>query len=124
MAVNITPEMMKRDFLTRIADDDLSHDDSIQATIDSVLALAVEYIDYETAGTYPAITSHEDLPSVLTRPLMKQIAFEYSRRNDVGLSAVSIGEANIAKIEADEWLPSTKAILDRMYWISLGSSGL
>ena len=55
----------------------------------------------------------EDMPRGLRNKLLKQVAYEFRRRNDPGLSAVTAPDGTVSKFSIVEWLPDVEAVLQR-----------
>lgn len=89
------------------------YDFMIQEAIDGVISQAVDYLDSDD------YTGQDDLPPVLERPLCKQIAYEFRRRKDLGLSSLTVGDGNVQKYPVDEWLPQVQQVLDRTMKITI-----
>ena len=62
----------------------------------------------------------EDLiPKALRNKLLKQVSYEFRRRSDPGLSAVSYPDGTVQKYAIGEWLPDVEAELIRRRRICL-----
>jgi hypothetical protein len=60
-------------------------------------------------GGYP----EDEYPASLRRKLLKQVSYEFRRRNDPGLSVVSYPDGSVQKFAIGEWLPDVEAELLR-----------
>lgn len=69
--------------------------------------------------TYDGGYDEADYPKGLRRKLLKQVSYEFRRRNDPGLSAVSSPDGSVQKFAMDEWLPDVEAELLRRRRICL-----
>jgi hypothetical protein len=63
--------------------------------------------------TYDGGYAEADYPKSLRRKLLKQVSYEFRRRNDPGLSAVSYPDGSVQKFTITEWLPDVEAELLR-----------
>lgn len=63
--------------------------------------------------TYDGGYAEDDYPKSLRRKLLKQVSYEFRRRNDPGLSAVSYPDGSVQKFAIDEWLTDVEAELLR-----------
>ena len=57
------------------------------------------------------------IPADLEAAICKQAVYEFRRREDLGLRAVSLPDGSINKMEVEEWLTEVKDTLDRGYRI-------
>jgi len=55
----------------------------------------------------------DTLPKDLRRAILQQIAYEFRRRKDPGLTSVTFPDGSINKFSINEFLPSVEKILDR-----------
>ena len=69
--------------------------------------------------TYDGGYAEADYPKSLRRKLLKQVSYEFRRRNDPGLSAVSYPDGSVQKFALNEWLPDVEAELLRRRRICL-----
>lgn len=69
--------------------------------------------------TYDAGYGDDDLPVSLRRKIVKQAAYEFRRRKDMGLSSVRYPDGSVEKYMIDEWLPDVEMELKRRRRISL-----
>jgi hypothetical protein len=63
--------------------------------------------------TYSGGYEEDNYPADLRRKLLKQVAYEFRRRNDPGLSAVSYPDGTVSKFALTEWLPDVEAMFSR-----------
>jgi hypothetical protein len=63
--------------------------------------------------TYDGGYAEDSYPLSLRRKLLKQVSYEFRRRNDPGLSAVSYPDGTVQKFAVGEWLPDVEAELLR-----------
>lgn len=111
MSVSITVAKIKtyldRDFANT------KYDTTIQNFINGVVLSAIDELDNTS------FTSQSNLPAKLEKPLCIQIAYEFRRRKDPGLSSVTTGDGTVSKFSVDEWLPQVKKNLERSMSYSL-----
>jgi hypothetical protein len=69
--------------------------------------------------TYDGGYEEDDYPPSLRRKLLKQVSYEFRRRNDPGLTAVSYPDGSVQKYTLSEWLPDVEAELLRRRRICL-----
>jgi len=69
--------------------------------------------------TYDGGYDEDDLPADLRGKLIKQVCYEFRRRRDPGLSAVSYPDGSVQKYSVDEWLPDVLRVLGRRGRVSL-----
>ncbi len=69
--------------------------------------------------TYDGGYEEKDYPAALRRKLLKQVSYEFRRRNDPGLSAVSYPDGSVQKFAIGEWLSDVEAELSRRRRICL-----
>jgi hypothetical protein len=113
MSVTISVAELKAAFIEeRVADTDF--DASLTIIIADMLEQAIDYIDDDD------IVDAGDLDSRLKRPLMKQCAYEFKRRKDLGLMSVSFPDGSVQKKDFGEWLPEVEAALNRYRIFSIG----
>ena len=111
MAISITVSKIKT-----YLDKDMagtSFDAIIQLYIDGVISSAVDYLDSDD------YTKQSNLPPKLEMPLCIQIAYDFRRRKDPGLTSVTTGDGTVSKFEVKEWLPKVQAVLDRTMTINI-----
>jgi hypothetical protein len=58
-------------------------------------------------------------PNLKQRGLVKQIAYEFRRRKDIGLSSVTYPDGSISKFSITEWLPDVLSVLGKFKRIFL-----
>jgi len=84
-----------------------NHDSAIQTIVDGIILSAIDYMDDED------ITQESEIPEGIIHRLLKQVAYEYRRRKDSGLSSVVYPDGSVSKFSIDEWLPDVKDALNR-----------
>jgi len=113
MSVTITTALVKQMLLPELAG--VSDDDAvISEIIDNVTAQVVSYFDDSM------ITGRATIPSDCEWPMMKQIAYEYRRRKDPGLSSVSFPDGTVNKFSDGEFIEGFTEVLDRTRKIHIG----
>jgi hypothetical protein len=95
-------------------EDTMEHDAVITELITAVEAEVINYLENDD------ITAASNFDTTLERAVCKQIAYEFNRRKDLGLSSVSYPDGSVSKYEIEEFLPSVRKILERYRTISLG----
>jgi hypothetical protein len=83
---------------------------------------AAGMIGYKGGGCWPGGSKayqvtytggYATIPADLEGAVCQQVVYEWRRRNDPGLSAVSLPDGTINKMQVGEWLESVKATLNR-----------
>lgn len=75
---------------------------------------------YQTVKvTYDGGYDATSFPKDLRRKLIKQIVYEFRRRNDPGLQTVQFPDGSISKFSMDEWLDDVRSVLDRFREIEI-----
>jgi hypothetical protein len=85
----------------------------LQELIDSISDQAIEYMDNAD------ITAVADFTDSIERKLCIQIAYEFRRRHDAGLSSVTYPDGSVSKYDIGEWLPDVKKVLFRYKRITM-----
>lgn len=106
MSVSISVADLKANYIQKL-NTVSTYDTVLQSIIDEMLVLAVDYLDDED------VTNATTMPAALQRPLMKQCAYEFNRRQDLGLVSVTAPDGTLSKMEVAEWLSDVKVALDR-----------
>ena len=91
-------------------------DATLTLLLADVLARAIDYIDSDSYATSATFSS------VLESAVMKQCAYEFARRRDLGLSSVTAPDGTASRFANDDWLPDVKQTLDRYAAYTLGQS--
>jgi hypothetical protein len=112
MSVSISVAELKANYIQKL-NTVTTYDAVLTSVIADVLSLAIDYLDEDD------ITTASDLPAALKRPLMKQCAYEFNRRNDLGLVSVTAPDGTLSKMEVAEWLSDVKTALDRHKYYTL-----
>lgn len=63
--------------------------------------------------------SPSDFPKDLKRAMIKQIAYTFRRRKDLGLMSVTSPDGMISKMDVSKWLPEVKKVIDKYKRYSL-----
>jgi len=108
MATWTTLDIVKSEQYIDIKDDD--RDDVLTTLITDVTARMISYLDKDPTAT---------VTTELAQACAKQVAYEFKRRKDIGLSSVSYPDGSVNKYQVDEWLPDVLKILDRNRTIHL-----
>jgi hypothetical protein len=78
-----------------------------------VKAFQVTYTGgYDESDNFSA-EAYVPIPADLEGAVCQQVVYEWRRRNDPGLSTVSLPDGTINKFQVGEWLESVKATLNR-----------
>jgi hypothetical protein len=113
MSVTINVALIKQTLLPELVD--TTDDDAvIQEILDNVTNQVVSYLDDSS------ITGRATIPSDCEWPMMKQIAYEYRRRKDPGLSSVTFPDGTVNKYGDGEFLDGFVEVLDRARKIHIG----
>lgn len=112
MSVSISVAELKANYIQKLKTV-TEYDTVLTSIIADVLSQAVDYMDNDE------IEDAGDMLSALKRPLMKQCAYEFNRRNDLGLVSVTAPDGTLSKMEVAEWLSDVKAALDRYKYYTL-----
>ena len=112
MSVSFTVEMLKANYLQKLVSV-TDYDVVLASIIADIVAQAIDYLDDDD------VTTAATLPSILDRPLIKQSAYEFSRRQDLGLISNTAPDGSISKMEVGQWLDDVEAILDRHKYYTL-----
>lgn len=89
-------------------------DATIEDLIDQVTSQVVTYLDRDT------VTGRGSIPNACEWPMMKQIAYEYRRRLDPGLSSVTFPDGSVNKYGDGEFLEGFQDQLDRLGSFHIG----
>lgn len=93
--------------------DNNAYDTELQELIPAINSAAIEYMEN------PDITTPLDFTSTIERKLCIQIAYEFRRRHDAGLSSVTYPDGSVNKYDIGEWLPDVKKVLFRYRRITM-----
>lgn len=104
--MSITVEGIKLRYLPKLIGS-TDNDATLTALKDDVIARAIEYLDSDVYA------DETDFDAVLESVIMKQSAYEFNRRRDLGLSSVSSPDGSTNRFENEGWLPDVKDTLDR-----------
>ena len=88
-------------------------DPFLTVLIDEVTDAMITKID--DATNYPASIDISDVPLSLQNACAKQVAFEYRRRKDMGLTSVTYHSGGVTKesMSHKEFLPAVLDVIDR-----------
>ena len=94
-------------------------DPFLTVLIDEVTDAMITKID--DATNYPASIDISDVPLSLQNACAKQVAFEYRRRKDMGLTSVTYHSGGVTKesMSHKEFLPAVLDVIDRYRHYSL-----
>ena len=94
-------------------------DPFLTVLIDEVTEAMITKID--DATNYPASIGISDVPLSLQNACAKQVAFEYRRRKDMGLTSVTYHSGGVTKESQShkEFLPAVLDVIDRYRHYSL-----
>jgi hypothetical protein len=114
--VSITIAGIKLRYLPKLTDS-TDQDAVLTALMSDVVARAIDYLDSDS------YSEESELTSVIESAIMKQVAYEFNRRRDLGLTSVTAPDGTQSRFANDDWLPDVKATLDRYanYTIALGA---
>jgi hypothetical protein len=103
--MSITIAQIKATYLSKLAST-TELDTALTNIMNAVIRKCIAYLDNED---YPEA---EDLPENVEDELRKQIAYEFNRRKDLGLSSVTAPDGTISKFDVGTWLGQVKNVLD------------
>lgn len=83
-----------------------SFDTDLTRLIEEVTARMIDYLDNDDISD----SAGND---ILKHACAVQVAYEWRRRKDVGLSSKTYPDGSVSKYEIQEWLPLVKQVLDR-----------
>jgi hypothetical protein len=84
-----------------------TYDIPLCVLLESITERAINYID---DADLDENTYVPDLS--LTRAILMQATYEWRRRNDLGLTSMTMPDGSINKFTVDGWLPEVKKIID------------
>lgn len=89
-------------------------DVALQAIMDDILDQVLNFMENPDITT----TTINQFPDVC-RALLKQCAFEWKRRDSLGLASISFPDGSINRYDIDEFIPEAEKIFDRWRVITL-----
>lgn len=89
-------------------------DVALQSIMDGILDQVLNFMENSDI-TVDTINQFPDV----CRALLKQCAFEWKRRDSLGLASVSFPDGSINRYDIDEFLPETEKIFDRWRVLAL-----